>query len=279
MKKYMSQGKHIVRKICMMMFIGMLMPSLGFARDNQERPWSLTLGAGAQMNSVYSGSDELNVHPFPYIAAEYKMTYLDLFIAGNEAGLKLKTPAIPGSNVSFGVKVGQSRDHDEEAVKDILTGTAELENSVQRFAKLTWLSPVGQWSSSVYWLPTNAEYDEPGISDKEYHGVKISIDYAIGGQLHPKLFAFAKVGTSWMNADYAEAFHSVLYPTPQLEVFKAKAGLSDVHGTLGARYVFNNHIGGMLLFTGEQLLGDAADSPLTKQEFQPDVVAILSYSF
>lgn len=82
-----------------------------------------------------------------------------------------------------------------------------------------------------------------------------------------------------MNDDYAEAFHSVLYPTPQLEVFKAKAGLSDVHGTLGARYVFSNHFGGMLLFTGEQLLGDAADSPLTKQEFQPDVVAILSYSF
>ncbi len=132
---------------------------------------------------------------------------------------------------------------------------------------------------SVNWLPINAEYDEPGISDDEYHGLKISIDYAIGGQLYPKLFAFATVGTSWMNDDYAEAFHSVLYPTAELEVFEAKAGLSDIHGTLDARYAFSNHIGGMLLLSGEQLLGDAADSPLTKQEFQPDVVAILSYSF
>ncbi len=71
----------------------------------------------------------------------------------------------------------------------------------------------------------------------------------------------------------------MLYPTPQLEVFEAKAGLSDVHGTLGARYAFSNHFGGMLLLSGEQLLGDATDSPLTKQEFQPGVVAMMSYSF
>jgi outer membrane scaffolding protein for murein synthesis (MipA/OmpV family) len=263
----------------MMMIVGMLTPSLVFAQDNQERHWSLTLGAGAAMSPVYSGSDEFNVFPLPYIGAEYKMTYLDLFIAGDEAGLRLKTAALPGSNVSFGVKLGQNRDHDDEAVEDILAGTAKLENIVQGFAKLTWLSSVGQWSSSVNWLPTNAEYDEPGISDEEYHGLKISIDYTIGGQLHPKLFAFATVGTSWMNDDYAEAFHGVLYPTPQLEVFKAQAGLRDVHGTLGARYVFSTHIGGMLLVTGEQLLADAADSPLTKQEFQPGVVAMMSYSF
>ncbi len=280
MMKHMSQRNNIVRKICMMMmFVGIFTTSLVFAQENQERHWSLTLGAGAAMNPVYSGSDELNVLPFPYIDAEYNMTYLDLFIAGDEAGLKLKTPALPGSNFSFGVKMGQSRDYEDEAVKDILEGTAKLENSVQGFAKLTWVSPVGQWSSSVNWLPTSAEYDEPGISDEEYHGLKISIDYALGGQLHPKLFAFATVGTSWMNDEYAEAFHSVLYPTPQLEVFKAKAGLSDIHGTLGARYAFSNYIGGMLLFTGEQLLGDAADSPLTKQEFQPGVVAMMSYSF
>ena len=135
-----------------MMFVGMFTPSLVSAQENQERHWSLALGAGAAMNPVYTGSDELNVLPFPYIAAEYKMTYLDLFIAGDEAGLKLNTPALPGSNVSFGVKLGQSRDHDDEAVKDILEGTAKLENIVQGFAKLTWLSPVGQWSSSVNWL-------------------------------------------------------------------------------------------------------------------------------
>jgi outer membrane scaffolding protein for murein synthesis (MipA/OmpV family) len=60
----------------MMMFVGMLTPSLVFAQENQERPWSLELGAGAAMNPVYSGSDELNVLPFPYIAAEYKIPIL-----------------------------------------------------------------------------------------------------------------------------------------------------------------------------------------------------------
>lgn len=279
MTKYTSQTHYIVQKVCLLMVVAMFTPSLVLAQKSQERPWSLTLGAGAEVRPVYSGSDELNVSPFPYIEAEYTTTYLDLFIAGDEASLKVHPPALPGSNITLGVKKGQSRDRDDEAVDDILAGTANLENIVQGFAKMTWLSSVGQWSSTVYWLPTSAEYDAPGIADDTYHGVTISVDYALGGQLHPKLFAFATIGANWMNDDYAEAFYSVAYPTAELDAFKAEVGFNNVHGTLGARYAFSRHLGGMLLLSGKQLLSDAADSPLTTQEFQPEVVAILSYSW
>jgi hypothetical protein len=159
--KHLSRKTHLVGNICLLLVVGMLTPSLVLAREIQERPGSLTLGAGPEVSPVYPGSDELQVSPFPYIEAEYTISSLALFIAGDEAGLKAHTPAFPGSNVSLGVKKGQSRNREDEAVQDILAGTADLENLVQGFAKLTWLSPVGQWSSAAYWLPTNAEYDAP----------------------------------------------------------------------------------------------------------------------
>jgi outer membrane scaffolding protein for murein synthesis (MipA/OmpV family) len=109
--------------------------------------------------------------------------------------------------------------------------------------------------------------------------MKSSVDYALGGQLHSKLFAFLTIGTSWMNDDYAEAFHSVMHSIPQREFFKARSGFCDIHGTLGTKYAFSRHIEGMLLLSGEHLVGEAAKSPLTKQAFQPEIVAILSYSF
>lgn len=113
---------------------------------------------------------------------------------------------------------------------------------------------------------------ETGVVDE--HGLFID-----GLRIYQRMLLMAGVGVSWMNEDYAQAYYGVKYPTSKLDSFSPESGLHDVHGTLGLIYIVTPKL--MLTLTGQgsQLLGDAADSPLTEQAFQPNVSVGVSYNF
>ncbi len=76
-------------------------------------------------------------------------------------------------------------------------------------------------------------------------------------------------GVSWMNSAYAEANYSVNYETDRFNLFKAKSGMHDVHVATRVTMMFSERLGTIFMGKGTYLLGDAADSPLTQNTFQP----------
>ncbi len=265
--------------VCCVVLVVCLLGSTAFAQEEEERNWKFGLGGGVMLNPIYPGSNELAPMPFPFLDAEYQTTYLDVFAFGDEAGIRLKTAALEGSNLTFGVKLGQARDNENEAVESLLEGTPAIENLVQGFGRLTYLSPVGLLTATVSWLPISADYDEADRDDQDYTGLTATFDYTIGGALDERMFVFATLGAGWMNDEYAEAYHSVLYPASKLDLFDAEAGVHEFYGTVGALYDLGENVKGILTLEGKHLLGDAADSSLTKDEFQPDVKMIVYYTF
>jgi outer membrane scaffolding protein for murein synthesis (MipA/OmpV family) len=260
-----------------MICVLLLGASAGFAQET-ARNWSLELGAGAGYMPVYSGSDDMKVMPFPFINAEYNVGYAGVFLnMADGLGVHLQDTQC---RLAVGVNMGDERDNEEDHVEDVLTGTATLKSPVKLVAALEMMTPIGQLSSSLEYAPIDAKYDEALLPDEEYSGLKATLNYMIGYPfLDNNVFALATIGTAWINDEYAEAYHSVLYPTAELDVFDAQGGFSDVHGSAGALISLSERIGMLVMFDWTQLLGDTADSPLTKREFQPGVTAIVSYKF
>jgi outer membrane protein len=266
------------------------------AQELSQRNWSLWLGGGALMEPVYSGSDKLLANPIPFIQAEYTTPYMDFF-AGmeNGIGVTLKETEFTGLNLTIGISpVGllleKRRDPDLDKVenfvldgadelKEFLQGTPTLKNTIEVFGTVGLELPFGKVSSTATFFPVKADYDDASLSDKDYDGITVSIDFETGLPLTPQIFLQGGSGVTWMNEKYAEAFHGVLYPTTRLDVFKAKSGVSDVHASVVLVSFFTEHVGALVIGSVTLLLDDAADSPLTKEEFQPQMGAVVFYNF
>ena len=254
--------------------------------EEAARRWTLELGGLIAMKPIYSGSNELALAPYPFINAEYRTTYATPYAFGDEAGVKfhLPQPERPYLHYGYsylvvGVKAGHSRDNENEAVESLLEGTPSIENSVQFFTGLTVQTRIGEFSSRLTLLPVDVNYDGDVLEDEDYSSLKVAFDYLIGGNVDPKLVVYAALGINWMNNEYAEAYYGLRYPGVKLDAFEAEGGMNDFHGMIGARYMFSKHVSSDLMLSGAKLLGDAADSPLTKSEFQPNITSVISYRF
>jgi outer membrane scaffolding protein for murein synthesis (MipA/OmpV family) len=139
--------------------------------------------------------------------------------------------------------------------------------------------PVGELSATANYVPIETDYDEAGRKDETYHGVLIEAGWGMEMPLNPRMLLETSIGATWMDAEYAEAYHSVLYQTTQLNEFNAESGIRDVNASFTLLYLLTDHLGTGVFGSATQLLGDAADSPLTKQEFQGEAGFAVFYSF
>lgn len=126
------------------------------------------------------------------------------------------------------------------------------------------------------YAPAKADYAEVGRPDQKYHGLLVDINVLIPTY---RILLNADIGTTWMNGEYAAAFHSVHYPTATLEEFHAGSGFRDVHTNFGLSYFITPRVGITVQGGVLKLLGDAADSPLAKNDVQPQVSLMLLYHF
>jgi outer membrane scaffolding protein for murein synthesis (MipA/OmpV family) len=290
--QYTFTARTLRHCLCAIVLTGMLFGvPLTEAQQLPVRHWSLWLGGGGLMEPVYPGSDALYASPVPFAQAEYTLGFVDLFAGMTDGiGVRLKEPEFAGLSVSLAVNpLGNKRDPklknvekfmltDVDEVKDVLQDTPKVTNVVEVFGTVeVEVLPFATLSSTVSYLPTKADY--ASYSDKTYDGITASVDVEAGLPLTPQIFLQGDAGVTWMNDDYAEAFHGVAYPTPKLKRFTAKNGVSDVHGSLTLVSFFSEHIGALAFGGGTLLLGDAADSPLTKDAFQPQVGIMAFYNF
>jgi len=241
--------------------------------------WDLLIGGGGILMPKYLGSDKMQFEPVPFIDASLRTRYAQFFVNVEDGlGVSLKLSKSLPVTLSAGVNLGDGREHD---AADVLKGTPDINNSYCVFgaAEIDLPPPVGELSTQVTYAPTTMDYKEAERKDTDYNALLVSLDWENGVGFSRFMLDF-EIGLSWMNADYAEANYSLTYPTDRLpKTFKAKSGIQDVHASTSLIYGLSERFGIALVGEGAYLLGDAADSPFTKQVFQPFGGAFIVYRF
>lgn len=228
-----------------------------------EGPFQVNLGAGAGYAPIYLGDDDLEYKPLVMAEVSYRGA---LFIStqqglGYNLWRKSQFRAGPRLTIDFG------RDSTESAT---LTGLPDIEPGVQVGVFLESFS--GPWRFRF-------------TGDQEvldgHNGALISIDVAYGGRLTEGTSLFLGGRTSLMSDNYAQAFFSVdaTDVRPGRKEFGAASDFRDA--TVYAQAVALLPAGLYIAFDARatQLLGDAADSPLTKSTTQVFGGAIVGIRF
>lgn len=276
-QQYVRHMNTVIKMSLMILFMLIMGGTVPLFADDHEdkRNWELLIGGGGSISPKYSGSDEVSIILIPLIVAHYENHYLDFFVEGEEVGVSLKFGNTIPVSLSTGIGLGEDRENDDG---DVLKGTPNLENSYRLFGGLQVSLPFIDISSTVNYFPITANYDETDRLDKDYNG--ILVDGEVGKEWFRIPFIVnISTGVSWMNSAYAEANYSVNYETDRFNLFKAKSGMHDVHVATRVTMMFSERMGMMFMGKGTYLLGDAADSPLTQNTFQPSGKVFLFYRF
>lgn len=97
-----------------------------------------------------------------------------------------------------------------------------------------------------------------------------------------QLMIMGAIGPTWADADHMNSYFGISTVQSARSGYKSynpTAGIKSVGLTAGAFYSITEYWDVKFMIKADQLLGDAADSPITKQDFQPSVFLTTSYIF
>ena len=234
------------------------------APQEQENDWKFEVGAGAMVATKYEGSDEYTVIPVPQVSVDYKD---GLFFANPFDGIG--SYPLRGDNYKVGASVGFDFGRSEDDDKDNLRGMGDIDMSAT--GNLVGEYDMGPLKVSAKLTKGNEEY-----------GMTAEADVGTMVPVTEKIMLMGKVGTKWADEDHMNTYFGVSSRQSVRSgytAYKADAGFQSVGVTAGAFYNVNDNWDVMLMLSGDQLIGDAADSPIVKQEFQPSALLSASYKF
>lgn len=241
------------------------------------RNWQLTIGVGGGMMTKYDGADEYEFIPIPFLDAAYHLDAFNAFVnedKGLGMGVNFGRFSIVPLTLSAGINLGEGRKPDDAA---LLKGTPKVKNEYRLVGSAELELPLGEISAEVNYFPTTLDYKDR--ADVDYNGLLAEIEWEGGLSLSRNILMQVGLGAGWMNDDYADSFYSVHSPTQKLKAYNAGSGLHDVHASVQGIYMFTMNVGAAVFSEMTYLLGDSADSPMTKSEFQPFVGGALFYNF
>lgn len=228
--------------------------------------WTLTVRGNVVASPKYPGSDEMSVFAFPSMKARRAGTP-DTFGAPDDA---LSLALIR----SGGLRIGPS-------FRYIGSRSPSDDNELIGLPKVPWTVEAGAFVE--YW-PT--EYFR-GRVDVRYgfHGHEgVVADFAADGVMRFAQWTFsAGPRLKIASGNYQDAYFTVPVGSPSLlPAYGASAGLNSVGLAGAATYQFTPQWALTTYARYDRLVGDAADSPITRQTGSPNqwtVGAFLAYSF
>lgn len=230
----------------------------------KKSDWNFAAGAGVIYSPTYEGSDNYRIIPIPAISADYKD---GLFFANVWDGVG--SYPIQGQNYKLGGAIGLDLGRDESDDRKNLRGMGDIDMSPT--ANLMGEYGFGSLKLSGKVTTGNDEYGTTATAKL--------------GTMHPvsnELVLLASAGTTWADEEHMESRFGVSPGQAALSgygAYQAESGIKSVGLTVGAVYAATPKIDVQFMAKADQLLGDAADSPLTKSEFQPSAILTTSYKF
>jgi outer membrane scaffolding protein for murein synthesis (MipA/OmpV family) len=233
-----------------------------FARSPQE--WKFVLGGGVQYAPEYEGSDKFDAVPLPFVSAKYGDRYT---ISPFELGVTLSE----AERYSFGVTLGYGGGRKPKDIDSgYLDGFQDIKSSAVLGGQLRYM--LGQFKSYAV--------------AKHYTGGTKGTTLALGArtemQATQRISLYADASATIADGNYMSGYFGVSASDSAASGYAthtAEAGLQRLDLKIGGLYMMSQSI----FLGGEiglgQLAGDAKDSPIVKDAFQPSVSLFVAYQF
>ncbi len=239
--------------------------------------FEVAIGPGVKYAPLYPGSDKHEVLPYPYVNIEYVYESLQLY-AGLKDGIGFRFNSRSwGLFMSSGVDMGQGRDPGDDRVHDLLKNTPVLKNIFLFYGLAGWEHEYGEFYLRMDYFPVNADYSDG--PDRKYDAMLFTPILQSGYPITGNLLVLLNCGISFMNSDYAAAYHGNLYETEQMKVYHAESGVESINSELMVLYTLTESFILRFSMYGKRLLGDASDSPYTRSNYQYELNMTLMYYF
>jgi outer membrane protein len=230
---------------------------------------------GAGMAPEYEGSEDYKA--IPLLAA--KVQYDDYYIETRGLGARANISSIPG--VEFGPAVSFKGGRDDDVENEAIANMREIDDTVEAgaFVKI----PVNQVLNPTDELAFDIEF--MGDVGGEHEGYTVGFGPSYSYMPTDKLRLGVSAGATYASEDYNDTYFGVDADNAArsgLDQYQADGGIKDVGVGVNAMYSLDEHWGVTGLVRYEQLVGDAADSPIVDDEGsagQGLIAAGVSYRF
>jgi outer membrane scaffolding protein for murein synthesis (MipA/OmpV family) len=227
--------------------------------------WEYTVGIGAGYAPTYEGSDEYDALVVPVLGVEYKD---GLFFGNVRNGIG--SYPLRGENYKIGASIGYAGGRDESDDRKNLRGMGDVDASPTANLLAAYNFGMAELSGKI---STAVSGDYGTTAD-----VKLGSRYPISA----KVILSGSVGTVWADEEHMSnhfGVSSLQSARSGYRRYDAESGIKSVGVAVGATYRFTENWNTNLTLKGDQLIGDAADSPVVKDDFVPAVFLTTSYKF
>lgn len=219
-----------------------------------QSKWSVVIGGGGTYAPDYEGSDDYEFQPFPFASIVYDDF---IFVEGMSLGANLLN--YEGLKAGPIARYAGGRDEDDN---DALDGLGDVDDSIELGGFLRY--ELGIWSATM-----TVTQDVAG----GHEGMLAEMSTGVAMPLSDSVRASVEGSATWADSNYMETFFGVSGSQALRSGYgryEADAGFKDVGITLGLDYMVTEAIGVSGRVQYKKLLGDAADSPIVKDEGSAD---------
>jgi outer membrane scaffolding protein for murein synthesis (MipA/OmpV family) len=114
------------------------------------------------------------------------------------------------------------------------------------------------------------------------YGTTATVEVGSMFHINNQLTLMTSVGSTWADTDHMKSYFGVS-PTQSARSgygrYDAKSGIKSIGLAVGAFYSVTENWEVKVMVKADKLLGDAADSPIVKDDFNPATFVTMSYKF
>jgi len=230
----------------------------------QGEDWSICIGALGIYKPDYEGSDDYELKGFPLI----DITLRDTFFLNAQKGLGAYV--WNRNDFKLGIAIGYTFGRDEDDSSD-LRGLGDIDGGAVANVLFEWT--IGD-------VALNARYEEQITGQDTGFQVHLGLGYDL--HIAEKVILKPSIRTTYASSDYMEEYFGVS-PSQStrsgMSAYDAASGFKSLGFHIMATYKLDQHWGIQAGAGYDRLVGEAADSPVVKDENQYRVSIGLSYKF
>lgn len=252
------------------------------AKDKGDSDWEIMVGLGAMYGPNFEGSDTSTVGVLPM----FNVTWRDRVFFGMENGLGVHVYKTDKMRISTSIGYDGGRDEDDSK---LLSGLGDVDGSATLNASIEYeLGPITPFAEvSQHLGGSNGLQAEFGIEaglpiavllgKREFRNKDATAAHVRNGTM-----LMAEISTDWASDSYMQDYFGVnarQSAASGLGQFNAGAGFKSVNASVGMMVPLGEHLMLNSRVGYSQLIGDAADSPITRDDGQFTAGLFLAYRF
>jgi outer membrane protein len=234
-------------------------------RNPKKNPWSVQLGIGTAVSPLYTGSSIYGVSALPFLRISYNNR-----ISFGPRGLNVRLPEVEGYELTVGLVYHPGRDEVPESdlgsIEDErLRGLGPLDGTIGTKLELSYDN-----------LPVTVNGTIINFVGTDINGTLLSTKFSKTLPVSRRFIIVPVAGVSWASSSYTRPLYGITNgesSRTRFNRFDVGDGLNRVNLGLRNRIRLSKRWMFRAGFRIERLLGDTADSPVTRED---TIVAMLS---